>query len=252
MRSTEDEERSQGLDAALEGLNRYLDIMRETATGEVREIPDGVYSIRAGPQPGVYVMLRMPEDASGEVFWRWYPLGDAAHPVTSPSDVLERVAASRDEPRVELPDDENPFTHLAQPLQAAVHQIGDSWLQMAEAQSPNALLRRLKRFLQRDDLLEADEELWKKFSDWVNRPQPSDAARRPSMREPARIINQIRLDADLGPLRKALGELWGAIEAEGLDRPLPRPQTRKPSLLDLELVAWELVVGPDGLAYEEE
>ena len=107
-----EEERSQGLDAALEGLNRYLDIMRETATEEVREIPDGVYSIRAGLESGVYLMLRMPEDASGEVFWRWYPLGDAAHPVTSPSDVLERIAASPDEPRVELPGDDNPFTPL--------------------------------------------------------------------------------------------------------------------------------------------
>ena len=244
-----EEERSQGLDAALEGLNRYLDIMRETATGEVREIPDGVYSIRAGPESGIYLMLRMPEDASGEVFWRWYPLADAAHPVTSPSDVLERIAASRDEPRLELLGDENPFTHLAQPLQAAVHQIGDTWLQMAEAQGPSPLIRKLKRLLQRDDLLQADEELWEKFSEWANRPQPSDATRRPSMRDRVRTINQIRVDTELATLRGALGELWGAIEAEGLDRPLPRPQTRKPSLLDLELVAWELVIGPDGLAH---
>ena len=38
-----------------------------------------------------------------------------------------------------------------------------------------------------------------------------------------------------------------AVRAEGLDRPIARPETKKPSVEDLELVAWELVVGPDGL-----
>ena len=240
-------ERTQGLDAALEGLNEYLDIMRETATGEVREVPDGVYSVRAGPQSGVYLMLRLPEGAGGEVFWRWYPLGDTTHPETSPGDVIERIAVTRDEPRHDLPDEENPFRHLEQPLQAAVQQVGDSWLQTAAAQSADVLTRNLKRLLQRDDLLDADPELWRRFWDWADQPQPSDAARRPAMRDHVRTISQLRRSADLDAVRDALAALWTAIEAEGLDRPLPRPERHEPSLRDLELVAWELIVGPDGL-----
>ena len=41
--------------------------------------------------------------------------------------------------------------------------------------------------------------------------------------------------------------LKNAIQAEGLDRPLHRPDTKQPSVEDLELVAWEIVVGPEGL-----
>ena len=240
-----DEEKTQGLDAALEGLNRYLDIMRETATEELLEIPDGVYSVRKGPESGVYVMLRMPEDASGEVFWRWYPLGDTAQPLTAVGDVLDRIAAARDEARYDLPDDLNPFTYLAQPLEAAVRQIGDSWLRTTRPQRPSALTRNLKRQLQRDDLLDADSELWANINDWIARPQPADAARRASMRDPARLVSQLEPDTDLNSVLEALTSLWAAIEAEGLDRQVARPDSREPSLRDLELVAWELVVGPD-------
>ena len=145
------------------------------------------------------------------------------------------------------PDEENPFRHLEQPLQAAVQQVGDSWLQTAAAQSADILTRNLKRLLQRDDLLDADPELWRRFWDWTDQPQPSDAARRPAMRDHVQTISRLRRSADLGAVREALAALWTAIEAEGLDRPLPRPERHKPSVRDLELVAWELIVGPDGL-----
>ena len=78
-------ERSQGLDEGSELLNKYLDLMREFATEDIREIPDGVYSVKQGSQNGVYVMLKMPEDMSGEVFWRFYPHRQhrAAHHLTA-------------------------------------------------------------------------------------------------------------------------------------------------------------------------
>ena len=90
-------ERSQGLDEGAELLNRYLDMMKEFATEDVRDIPNGVYSVKKGMANGVYIMLKMPEEASGEVFWRFYPLGNVAQPMTSPNDVLSIVEASRDE-----------------------------------------------------------------------------------------------------------------------------------------------------------
>ena len=45
-------ERSQGLDEGAELLNRYLDMMKEFATEDVR----GVYSVKKGMANGVYVM----------------------------------------------------------------------------------------------------------------------------------------------------------------------------------------------------
>ena len=47
----------------------------------------------------------------------------------------------------------------------------------------------------------------------------------------------------------ALRKLRGAIETEGLDRPLERSYSLQSSVKDLKLVAWELVVGPDGLSH---
>ena len=85
-------ERSQGLDEGAELLNRYLDMMKEFATEDVRDIPNGVYSVKKGMANGVYVMLKMPEEASGEVFWRFHPLGNVAQPLTSPNDIPWNVS----------------------------------------------------------------------------------------------------------------------------------------------------------------
>ena len=57
-------ERSQGLDEGAELLNRYLDMMKEFATEDVRDIPNGVYSVKKGMANGV---LRYAEDAGGGV-----------------------------------------------------------------------------------------------------------------------------------------------------------------------------------------
>lgn len=42
-----------------------------------------------------------------------------------------------------------------------------------------------------------------------------------------------------------LQALWGGLQAEGLDRAIVRPESRAPTITDLELVCWELVVTPE-------
>ena len=241
-------ERSQGLDEGAELLNRYLDMMKDFATEDIREIPDGVYSVKSGMANGVYIMLKMPEEASGEVFWRFYPLGNVSQPVTSPNDVLSIVEANRDEQRLVMPPDENPFRHLEEPLRAAVNQIGQAYLDAVSSVTADTFTRRVRQFLNRDDLLAANPGLFQFFSDWIDMPLPSDTVRRAGMRDPVRILNRLApTQAELGQVVEALSTLRTAIQIEGLDRPLQRPDTRQPSVEDLGLVAWELVVGPDGL-----
>ena len=64
------------------------------------------------------------------------------------------------------------------------------------------------------------------------------------MRDPVRIVNQLPPSrASLDQVVPALTMLKNAIQSEGLDR----PDTKQPSVEDLELVAWEIVVGPEGL-----
>ena len=41
--------------------------MKAFATEDVGHIPNGIYSIKQGPESGVYIMLKMPEHLSGEV-----------------------------------------------------------------------------------------------------------------------------------------------------------------------------------------
>ena len=237
-------ERSQGLDEGAELLNRYLDLMREFATEDIREIPNGVYSVKRGASNGVYVMLKMPEETSGEVFWRFYPLGSVAQPLTSPNEVLSVVEARRDEQRFEIPSGENPFKYLEEPLRAAVNQIGQAYLDAISAVTPDNLIKRLKQMLARDDFLASEPELFGFFSDWVNMPLPFDSAQRMSMRDPVRVLSRLSSNkSSLDQLVDALTTLRDAIVVEGLDRPMLRPDTRKPSVEDLELVAWELVIG---------
>ena len=240
-------ERTQGLDAGLDVLNQYLDLMRSIATKDLEDIPDGVYSVVEGPRSGVFVMLRMPEELTGEVFWRFYPLDDLTRPDTSPPRVLETIQAEPDTPRYGLPDSVNPFGLLNPPLQAAVDQIGAAYVEAAVAQAPNQFTAKLKSILQRDDLLEAEADLWERLHAWANMPQPSDALRRPRMRDPVRVLRGMRVSAPLDDLLPRLRDLDRAVRAEGLDRRLARPDSRQPSVRDLELVAWALVVGPEGL-----
>ncbi len=240
-------ERSQGLDQGLQVLNQYLDIMKKYATEDVSQIPNGVYSIKKGDRSGVYVMLKMPEDMSGETFWRFYPLGDVAHPSTSPNDVLARIETTQEEMRLVLPGDANPFEHLKEPLQAAVAQVGSAYLQAVAAQTPDKFITKVKHVLQRDDILVADKELWKWFSEWTRQALPGDALKRRSMADPVRVVTKMKVSEAREKWLAALRDLKTAIEAEGLDRAIGRPSSIQPSEKDLELVAWELVVGPEGL-----
>jgi len=244
-------ERTQGLDAGLDVLNQYLDLMRSLATQDLEDIPDGVYSVVEGPRSGVFVMLRMPEDLTGEVFWRFYPLDDLARPDTSPPSVLETIQANPDTPRYGLPDTVNPFSFLNAPLQAAVDQVGAAYVEAAAAQAPDRFTARVKSILQRDDVLQQAPDLWERLHQWSNMPHPSDALQRPRMRDPVRVLRQIRVNAPLDELLPRLRELDESVRAEGLDRPLSRPDSRQPSVQDLELVAWALVVGPEGLQEQE-
>ena len=88
----EEGERSQGLDEGSELLNKYLELMRQFATEEIIQIPHGVYSVKHGPENGVYIMLKMPEEMTGQVFWRFYPLGDMsrAHHVPTHDSLNDR------------------------------------------------------------------------------------------------------------------------------------------------------------------
>jgi len=86
------------------------------------------------------------------------------------------------------------------------------------------------------------------FADGLHMALPSDTVRRSGMQDPVRVVNRLApTRATLAELRSALTALQSSIQVEGLDRPLARPDTRQPSVMDLELVAWELIVGPDGL-----
>ena len=96
--------------------------------------------------------------------------------------------------------------------------------------------------------LQSHTDLFTFFNDWVEMPLPSDATRRVAMRDPVRVMNRLApTRTELGQVVQALTALREAIQSEGLDRPLQRPDTKQPSVEDLELVAWEIVVGPDGL-----
>ncbi len=240
-------ERNQGLDEGMELLNQYLEIMKNYATEDVEQIPDGVYSIKQGHESGIYIMLQIPEELSGEVYWRFYSLKDVTRPITSPNEVLKLIQTNVEEMRLEISEDINPFSYLYTPLEAAVNQIGETYLQAVASTTPDKFITRLRRILQRDDILESDSKLWNWLDKWSRQNIPSDSLRRRSMTDSVRTINRIKLNADLEIMLPELRKLRAAIEAEGLDRPLERPYSVQPSVKDLKLVAWELVVGPDSL-----
>src|SRR5207247_7203649 len=117
----------------------------------------------------------------------------------------------------------NPFTRLRAPLEATVSQIAAEYANAMAAQGPDILVTKVKRLLQRDDLLRDDAELWKRLSDWANWPHPSDTLRRGTMAESSRLVSRLKADTTVEDAIEALRRLWTAIEAEGLDRPMPRP-----------------------------
>jgi len=59
------------LDSAGTALKQYLEIMKRYTTGDVEQIPDGVYRPKRGLDSGIYIMLQMLEELSREVYWRF-------------------------------------------------------------------------------------------------------------------------------------------------------------------------------------
>lgn len=98
--------------------------------------------------------------------------------------------------------------------------------------------------------LPADAELRGRLEQWTRQPLPSEALKRRAMCDSVRVVNQLKANAPLEQLLTALCNLKPAIQKEGIDRRFQRPASREPSVRDLELVASDLVVGPEGLANE--
>lgn len=236
-------EQTQGLDDAFAELNRFVEMVKEIGTEDVKAVPDGVYSIRLGKRPGVFIMLRMPEELSGQVFWRFYPM-DEGYPLTSPSDVVSIIEATREDQRQDLPAAENPFRYLQEPLQAAIDQLSQEYKQQVGEKTQDDFTKRLGVFLARDDVMEADPNIWDRLHRWRQDPPPADTLSRTKVAEQARVVRQTRAGAPLDELLPRLQSLWSGLEAEGLDRPIRRPVGREPTVRDLELVCWELVVAP--------
>ena len=234
-------EKAQGLEDAFAELNKYVQMVKDLGTEEVKDVPDGVYSIRMGAQPGVFIMLRMPEELSGQVYWRFYPLGDK-QALTTATDVIKLIEASRDDERQDLPDDENPFKFLQGPLQAAIDQLGEEYKQQLVERTQDEFTKKLSRFLARDDVMQADGDLWSRLHQWRQDPPPTDALARGKVIDPVRAIRQMAMGAPLDIVVPQLQALWDGLIAEGLDRPFPKPEGRQPTVRDLELVCWELVV----------
>lgn len=234
-------ERSQGLEDAFAELNKYIGMVKDLGTEDVRDVPDGVYSIRIGPQAGVFVMLRMPEALSGQVYWRFYPFG-GTQPLRTAGSVIPLVEATRDEERQELSEDRNPFAFLQGPLHAAIDQLGEEYKQQIGEKTQDDFTKRLGHLLARDDVMEADVELWGSLHRWRQDPPPSDTLTRSRVAEAVRTVRGLAMGADTDLVVDHLRVLWRGLQQEGLDRSIPRPPSREPSIRDLELVCWELVI----------
>lgn len=234
-------EQAQGLDLAFAELQRYVSLVKDLGTEEVREVPDGVYSIRLGTRAGVFIMLRMPEELSGQVYWRFYPLTESQARTTA-SEVLSLIEATREDQRLDLPPDENPFTYLEAPLRAAIDQLGEEYKSQVAERTQDEFTRRLANLLARDDVAEADPELWEKLHVWRNDPPPTDALDRPKVRDWRRLVRTTAAGEHLSVVLERLRGLWEGLCAEGLDRPFVKPPGHTPTVRDLELVCWELVL----------
>ena len=157
--------------------------------------------------------------------------------MTSPHDVLSIVEAGRGEHGLEFAPDLNPFRHLQEPLKAAVNQVGQAYLDAISAAMSGNSTRRARQSLNCDDLLPSQPDLFSLFNEWVELPSPSDATRRAGMRDSVRVMNQLApTRAEPGQLVQVLTTPPEAAQAEGLDRPIVRPETRTRSVEDLESV----------------
>lgn len=234
-------EKAQGLEDAFAELNQYVQMVKDLGTEDVKEVPDGVYSVRMGTQPGIFIMLRMPEELSGQVYWRFYPLGEQ-QALTTATDVIKLIESSREDERQDLPEDQNPFKFLQSPLQAAIDQLGEEYEQQLVERTQDEFTKKLSRFLARDDVMQADGDLWSRLHQWRQDPPPLDALARGKVIDPVRAIRQMAMGAPLDTVMPQMQALWDGLTAEGLDRPFPKPEGRQPTIQDLELVCWELVV----------
>ena len=232
-------ERKAEFDDALDQLRSYIDLVKSIGTEEVRKLPDGIYSVREGERPGVFVQLKMPKEYGGEVFWRFYP-ADSNEVIASAVEAAQRIACDRECERANLPEGENPFTHLVQPLTRAIAELGQEYQQRVSAQDPGELVRLVRNKLQDVEVQEAASELAEKFFGWCDKPHPSDLLKREDSIQTA--YRHLKVAAVTGEVVGALKDLWCALEAKGLDRPLPRPEERQPTERDLQLVCWELVI----------
>ena len=234
-------EKTQGLEDAFAELNKYIELVKELGTEDVLGVPDGVYSVRLGKSPGVFVMLRLPESAGGQSYWRFYPIGENS-PLTTPSEVVKIIEAAREDKRIDLPDEQNPFKYLQSPLGASIDQLGEEYKQQMAEKTQDQFTKKLSAFLARDDVLEADNALWNNFYKWQQQAPPTDTLNRAKVKDAVRVIRQMAVGAELDTVLERLQALWDGLCAEGLDRPFPRPEGKQPSVRDLELVCWELVV----------
>ncbi len=57
-----------------------------------------------------------------------------------------------------------------------------------------------------------------------------------------KAVRNIAAGAALDTVAALLRTLWDGLCAEGLDRPFIKPPGREPTVRDLELVCWELVL----------
>lgn len=234
-------ESAQGLDLAFAELQRYVEMVKDLGTDEVRKVPDGVYSIRVGKRAGVFIMLRMPEELSGQVYWRFYPL-EENQAMTVAGEILRIIEATREDLRQELPADRNPFTYLVEPLQSAVDQLGQEYKNQVAERTQDEFTRRLANLLARDDVMQGDPDLWQRLHDWRQDPPPTDALDRPGVRDWRRLVRTTSSGESLAVVMERLRGLWDGLRAEGLDRPFVRPPSKQPDVRDLQLVCWELVV----------
>lgn len=232
-------ERKAEFDDALDQLRGYIDLVKSIGTEEVRKLPDGIYSVREGDRPGVFVQLKMPSEYGGEVFWRFYP-ADSYDVIASAVETAQRIACDRSCERAELPADENPFTHLVEPLTRTIAELGQEYQRRVSAQDPGELVKLVRNKLQDVAVQEAAPELANKCFGWCNAPHPSDLLKREDSVQAA--YRKLKVSTKAVGIVAALDELWAALAAKGLDRPLPRPDERQPSERDLQLVCWELVI----------
>lgn len=233
-------EKRQDLDDALDEIREYLEIVRNLGTEEARQLKDGIYSVKEGDRPGVFLMLKMPDEYGGQVFWRFHEFA-TGEVVKSALEAVQILRADQDEPRAKLDEAENPFRFLLEPLKQSIVELGQQYRKELASQDPSELVKVIRRHLQSDQIWENVPELAVALNQWCGEAHPTDLLRRDgAVQDAYRLLRQ----ADLGPLGviDGLQKLWEALKAKGLDRPLPRPVSKEPGERDLQLVCWELVV----------